>query len=304
MFQFFKKKKPEKPPLKFMDLNESNGKLFNDMGLDSLRYGNSEKAIFYFSKAIELQPEIQDYTVNRAEVYWNYQKPNLALIDLETAISLGSAKALRLKKEYEQEIDIQSKSRKHFSKLLDEVGVDYLYHMTHIDNLKSILQFGILSHNRAHKKGLLAKDISDRTVNSRRIKIHNYVPLYFNPKNPMLYRRKNIQDELVILCVNRELLFSDKVVITDGNAASTSTNFYKSISDLRKIDWNIIRSEYWSDFVDGKRIRCAETLIPENISPANIEQIVCISNNTRLLVSNLLDTYDIPISVNSKLFFS
>lgn len=303
MFQFFKKKKPEKPPLKFIDLNESNGKLFNDMGLDSLRYGNSEKAIFYFSKAIELQPEIQDYTVNRAEVYWKYHKPNLALIDLEIAISLGSEKALRLKKDYEQQIDVISKSRKHYSKLLDEVGVDFLYHMTHLDNLKCILQFGILSHNRAHKKGLLAKDISDRTVNRRRVKIHNHVPLYFNPKNPMLYRRRNIQDELVILCVNRELLFSEKVVITDGNAASDSTNFYNSISDLKKIDWNIIRSEFWSDFADGKRIRCAETLIPDKISLTNIEQIVCSNSKTQLFVRNLIDGFDIPISVNPKLFF-
>lgn len=303
MFQFFKKKKPIKPVLKLIDLNESNGKLFNDIGLDAIKYGDSEKAIFYFSKAIELQPSISDYTVNRAKIYWNYQKPNLAIIDLGTAIGLGSAKALQLKKEFEQEINIQTKSRKHFSTLLNEVGVDYLYHITHLNNLERIFQFGLLSHNKAHKNELIAKDISDRTVNNRRVKIHNYVPLYFNPKNPMLYRRRDIQDELVILCVNREILFSDKIVITDGNAASISTNFYNSLGDLKKIDWNIIRSEYWSDFVDGKRIRCAETLIPYNISLSDIKHIVCNNRGTLSIVTKLLANYKIPISVDSKLFF-
>ncbi|HKJ33293.1 MAG TPA: DarT ssDNA thymidine ADP-ribosyltransferase family protein, partial [Balneolales bacterium] len=170
--------------------------------MDAKKHGSSEKAIFYFSKAIELQSSISEYTVNRAEVYWNYQKPNLALLDLDVAIGLGSAKALQLKREFQQEINIQLKSRNRYAKLLKEAGVDYLYHMTHLANLNGILEKGLLSHNKAHKKGLLAQDISDSTVNNRRVKIHNYVPLYFNPKNPMLYRRRNIQDELVILCIN------------------------------------------------------------------------------------------------------
>ena len=28
---------------------------------------------------------------------------------------------------------------------------DHLYHMTHIDNLSSIMHYGLLSHNRAHR---------------------------------------------------------------------------------------------------------------------------------------------------------
>ena len=41
---------------------------------------------------------------------------------------------------------------------------DHLYHMTHIDNLSSILLYGLLPHGNVHQK----TDISDRDVNKRR----------------------------------------------------------------------------------------------------------------------------------------
>lgn len=303
MFSFFNKKQPNNPPIKYVDLNELNGRLFNDMGLDWTKMGDPEKAIFYFSKAIELQPSLAEYIVNRAIVYWNYESPNLALLDLDLALNIGSDRALQLRRKFEQEYDIQLQSKARYIKLLNEAKVDYLYHMTHLDNLKGIFEHGLLSHNRAHQNGILSKDISDRTVNNRRVKFHDYVPLYFNPKNPMLYRIKDIQDEIAILCINREVLFSEKVLIADGNAASSTTSFYKSVGALKKLDWNIIRSEYWSDFVDGKRIRCAETLLPDEIATTQIEQIFCYSNISMKKANEQLHNYEIPITVSSKLFF-
>ena len=58
-----------------------------------------------------------------------------------------------------------------------------------------------------------------REVNDRRascetvfnLPIHHFAPLYFNPRNPMLYKRRDIQEDLVILGVDRELLFSQGV---------------------------------------------------------------------------------------------
>jgi hypothetical protein len=62
--------------------------------------------------------------------------------------------------------------------------------MTAISNLPFILQHGLLSHNEAHRLGLVT-DISDPTVQYLRgnhiinnIKLHDYVPFYFSPRNP------------------------------------------------------------------------------------------------------------------------
>src|SRR5690625_285750 len=80
---------------------------------------------------------------------------------------------------------------------LDEFNIDYLYHITHKDNLNNILQNGLESHNVARERHMIKVDIADNVVNDRRKRkeliynrsLHDYVPLYFNPKNPMLYKR-------------------------------------------------------------------------------------------------------------------
>ncbi|MEA5516825.1 DarT ssDNA thymidine ADP-ribosyltransferase family protein, partial [Nodularia sp. UHCC 0506] len=97
--------------------------------------------------------------------------------------------------------------------ILKEYGIKYLYHMTYINNLASIIRNGLLSHNEAYRRGLIAADISDPDVQDRRanlsvynIPLHEYVPLYFSPRNPMLYKRREIQEDIVILGMESQIL--------------------------------------------------------------------------------------------------
>jgi hypothetical protein len=196
---------------------------------------------------------------------------------------------------------------------LDNFKIDYIYHMTDVANLSNILQFGLLSHNEAHSKGLNKKDIALQDVNQRRankkpingISLHDYVPMYFNPKNPMLYRRKQIQDSIVILAIDRRLIYQNESIFSDGNAASDSTRFYNNISDLIKLNWQCIRHEYWNDFVDGKRIKCAETLTHPRIPLKYVRKIHCNSIQTKNMVDRIMPinkTYRVELT--SKFFFS
>ena len=175
-------------------------------------------------------------------------------------------------------------------------GIDFLYHFTHVDNMPSIREHGLLSHNAAQQAGLVSADISDPNVQERRRNIsllggrplRDYVPLYFNPKNPMLYVRREIQDHLVILFFDRELLVQDGVVFTDGNAASDSTNFFNDVSRLADLDWDCIRAEYWNDYPDGTRIRCAEVLVPHAIPFGEIRYIRVRTPSTRTRFDQLM----------------
>ncbi|MFN8969687.1 MAG: DUF4433 domain-containing protein, partial [Pseudanabaena sp.] len=137
-----------------------------------------------------------------------------------------------------------------------EYGIDFLYHMTHISNLASIIRYGLLSHNVAHKLNLIQSDISDSDVQNIRAglkdkiynrSLHEYVPLYFSPRNPMLYRRKEIQEDIVILGLDPNLLFESKIVISDGNAAAGDTLFYGSTDSLHELKWEIVRAKFWND---------------------------------------------------------
>lgn len=300
----FIKSKSQKPKekLRFIDLNEYNAKLFNDLANDNIRFGNSEKTIYYFSKAIELKPEVFDYYLNRGNYYSKLDLATLAVIDWEAASKYGSIEATKLLEEYKADQLTKSYKNSLFEKTLNDFGIRYIYHMTHKSNLQNILQNGLLSHNSAHSQNFTKTDISDIDVNSRRGKVHDFVPFYFNPKNPMLYKRKNIQSDIIILCIDRTIL-KNNFKFTDGNAASNSTKFYSEIKDLAKLNWSIINSEYWSDFIDGKRIRCSEILIPNEVQTTFIKKIFCYNSETEGYVNSKLGGFEIGVAVNQDFYF-
>ena len=73
----------------------------------------------------------------------------------------------------------------------------YVYHMTHLENLESILQNGLLSTNEKDRLGIDHKNIANQSIQTRRSvmnvacgpegTVHDYVPFYFAPRSPMLY---------------------------------------------------------------------------------------------------------------------
>ena len=156
-------------------------------------------------------------------------------------------------------------------KFINKHGIDYLYHMTSIHNLESILRLGLLSHNESHRRKLIARDVSDSEVQDIRsqifvlnIPLQDYVCLYFSPRNPMLYRLycDNIQNEIIILGIAPCVLLNQSTVFTDGNAAVRGrTSFYTNVHDLELLPWEIIKDDYWTNHPDGKRIKCAEVLV-------------------------------------------
>ncbi|MEA3522586.1 MAG: DUF4433 domain-containing protein [Campylobacterota bacterium] len=160
-------------------------------------------------------------------------------------------------------------------------GVNSLWHMTHRDNVVNILRHGILSNTQAINSADPV-DISDHGVQRWREakdpiygrKIHDYTPTYFNIRNPMLYVRKNIQNELCLIEISLSVLSKKNFLFTDGNAAAINTNFYNSLDDLIHLPWEVLNASYWNDFEDGKRKRCAEVLIYPSI-----KQLLRICNN-------------------------
>ncbi len=170
---------------------------------------------------------------------------------------------------------------------LERFGISYLYHMTHIDNLSSIARSGLTTHNLAHAN-YRPHNISDPEVQKRRRRrhdpinrraLHDYVALYFRARNPMLSRRRADQESLAVLYISNRVMLFPRTIFTDGNAAATDTKFYDNITDLDKLDWECLQAQFWNDFEDGTRKRCAEVLVPEPIATESIKRIVV--NNQR-----------------------
>jgi len=186
-------------------------------------------------------------------------------------------------------------------------SVTSVWHMTHIDNIESILNKGILSNTQAFKN-IKPVDISDHSVQKRRGKtdpiygreLHDYVPTYFNIKNPMLSAKRNIENKICLIEISLSILSETNFIFTDGNAASKDTNFYYLMNDLQRLPWNVLTAKYWNDFEDGKRERCAEVLVYPIIPPEYIKKIHC---NSWEILKRMSD-FSVHSTISEELFFN
>jgi hypothetical protein len=161
--------------------------------------------------------------------------------------------------------------------------VKELHFITSIANLESILQHGILSHNRAER--IPHDSCADEDVQERRRRkqvpnggrLHSYANVYFHARNPMMFAlTRNGRDDLVVVRLNQAVLDIADSVLTDGNAASEGTRFHPSPEGLVHLDSSLVFARYWTDgdFWTGKekkRARSAEVLVPDMISSSYIE---------------------------------
>lgn len=183
-----------------------------------------------------------------------------------------------------------------------------LYYMAHYQNLGSIMERGILSHALVAQAGLGHVDVSDPGAQQWRAlpepvfgcAIHAYVPLYFNPRNPMLYVRRNQQQNLVMLCVSTKAVeTAEQVLFTDGNAACRNTHFSASFNVV-KAAVPVLEAAYWHNFPEGRRMRCAEALVLGNVAPHFIDRVAC---NNLPLAQHLQQQYGLAATVDKSLFF-
>lgn len=187
---------------------------------------------------------------------------------------------------------------KHSKLSLDEYnfskcGVTSLWHMTDVENIDSIAKNGFFNHDDAFRLKPDRVDISNpgvQKIRERREpcygrKIHSYVPMYINPRNPMLYFHLEKQSNICLIQVSLSAISKHEYLITDGNAASRDTRFFNSTECLDSLPWDVLDAEYWSDFQDGKRKRCAEVLIYPRVAAKHIIAIHCHSIETMNKIS-------------------
>jgi hypothetical protein len=191
-----------------------------------------------------------------------------------------------------------------------------LYYIAHIDNIKSILQNGILCYNKAKK--VKYTDIADGKVQSRREKdvipsgkhkLHDYANMYFNARNAMMSKRRDLHKELCIFRINPIVLKLPNVIISDKNASSGYVRFYET-KDIDKLDVSLIFTEDWRNgntvqYWIKKSASCAEVLFPDCVNAKFITGIYVSCQDTFDKLVGLLKEHPIKntIEIKPKLFF-
>jgi len=190
-----------------------------------------------------------------------------------------------------------------------------LHFITPIRNVQSILRHGILSNERVEKH--THRSVANSNVQKIRdniripngLNLHQYANLYFDARNPMLYTlMTNGSDDLCILRLDKFLMTSPGVVISDRNAASRYANFWSYSEAMVKLDLDAIYAHYWANHVDPielmehKSIKCAEVLVPQQVEPKYITGAYVPDTHTKELLTEL--GFDREIIVNANKFFN
>jgi len=159
--------------------------------------------------------------------------------------------------------------------------------MTHIENIRHIMQHGITHHSSANRNpdykpigdNSLINSRSNRELSDGR-KLGDFIPFYFGYRTPMLYviwRGYNgvaltKQDDIVYIVSNVQKIIDLQLefVFTDGHAVDAYTSFYNktNIEEMSNIiDFNAVKAKYWIDEndLDKKRKKEAEFLIADVI---------------------------------------
>jgi hypothetical protein len=106
------------------------------------------------------------------------------------------------------------------------------------------------------------------------------------------------------LKINPNILLEKDIAFSDGNAAVTGTRFYKDIEDFNRLDWLVIKQEYWTTHPDGKRIKCAEVLAKDYIPLHYIDEIYVYDQNALDQVLPLFPNHlSITIRVDPGFYF-
>ncbi len=136
----------------------------------------------------------------------------------------------------------------------------------------------------------------------------DYVPFYFGYRSPMLlniqtgYRgvKQRSPSDIIYIVVDFYQIYNEgkKIIFTDGHAKSIETNFFDALTDLDKIDWEMVKSEQWKNTEkDGSRMRKkqAECLVQNDVLVNGIKAIVVYDDATKLATDILLQQLNLSI---------
>ncbi len=196
---------------------------------------------------------------------------------------------------------------------MDRKDIKELYFIAPIENVPSILKYGILSHNlskKLHHRSVAMPEIQDKRCNKKipnAGNLHDYANLYFDAHNPMLSKVRSKNNEICILGVDPEVLDLPGMIVADQNAASNYVRFYPKADGLAAINKDTLFAKYWTHPQNQyeewahKSIKCAEVLVPDKVESKYVLGAY-VANQTALVAFNKLNI-GLTVEIKSDIFF-
>jgi hypothetical protein len=198
-----------------------------------------------------------------------------------------------------------------------------VYHFTHVRHIRDILRKGYLyADSVMQQQGGVPVECGDLSVKAerrlRRIGVPpygvpaDYVPFYFAPRSPMLYKiskggvptYQDGQEPLVYLVTTVEAAANSgqPVIFSDGNCANAITRHFSDLSLLGSaVDWDVVRATIWKNTTsDGDRMRrrAAELLVHQELPVSAVQSLGTFDSGHAESVRLLLKAEGLGIPVN------
>jgi len=198
---------------------------------------------------------------------------------------------------------------------MDRSDVKELYFISLISNVQSIIEHGILSHNKSvklpHDDSIAMQEMQEKRkikkIYGTNKKLHDFANLYFDAHNPMLSRRRDQNTKISVLRINAEVIDLPNVIIADQNASSDYVRFYPVSKGLAAIDKDRLFAQYWTHRDNQyeewahKSVKCAEVLVPDKVEPQYILDAY-VANQTALDAFKKL-RMGLTVCIKSDIFF-
>ncbi len=197
-----------------------------------------------------------------------------------------------------------------------------IFRITHIKNVPWLLRNGLHCQNAEEfdpefvsigNQDLIAKRASRTVPMAPGGKLADYIPFYFTPFSVMMYNIKTgyggiprQQNAEVVILVSSLRKLADQgvpAIYTDRHAYLRTANFFSSLDDLDKIDWQILRrrdfQRDWEDPEKTDRYQ-AEALVFRHMPVRCLMGIVCHGVGEQRLVEQSRKEAGVSLKVVAK----
>jgi len=183
-----------------------------------------------------------------------------------------------------------------------------------IANIPSVMTHGILCHEEAEKlkhHSVAMQEIQDKRDNVQvpgGLKLHQYANLYFDARNPMMYKRQHKAAQICVLRVSRDVMRLDHVVVSDQNASSRWVRFLSPSDGIKRLNFDMIFAENWTHPENQilqwqhKSAKCAEVLVPHCVPLDYIQGAYVVSDKSMEALRQ--KGFGLDIVINPHLFFA
>lgn len=144
-----------------------------------------------------------------------------------------------------------------------------LYHLTKLDNLDTIVQYGLLSREDMKKAGLEFENVADLDIIKFRQEhdLEKYIPFHFFGNTPFDgdVRKKYVEDDFIYLCIHRDdAEYNNFKIIPKHPLSMKPFMMYSYKEGLDIIDWDTMEQRDYHD-KECKQICMAECLCDKHI---------------------------------------